>query len=274
MPAPLQTMPDDPGDTRSIGVDHGVRHALTTSGSDGAARHYHYPPLSESEARRWKRLDRRKERCTKGSREWRRLQRLMRAITGAHARRKAHARLEWANEIARSNHRVGIEDLRSANMRGSAKGQNEAPGTNVAAKRGLNRALAETAPGYQRDELVAASIRHGARYRLVPPPWTSTTCSRCGYNDKRSRESQAAFRCRRCGYRGNADVNAAENVRLLMLAYSRAGVDRSWMAEAVRTAETMARKAEAAGEKPPTRANRTWILPPPPRAPGAQPATG
>ncbi|WSA37447.1 transposase [Streptomyces sp. NBC_01808] len=31
--------------------------------------------------------------------------------------------------------------------------------------------------------------------------------------DREARESQAVFRCRACGHTGNADVNAAENIR-------------------------------------------------------------
>ena len=270
--APLKTIPDDPKDIRSAGGDHGVEHALTVSNSDGSSTHYHYAPLSKNDIKRWTRLNARQGRCTCGSREWKRLQRLMRGITGRHARRKAQTRLEWANEIAKSNHHVGIEHLRNVNMRASAKGQNEAAGKNVAAKRGLNRALAETSPGYQTNAVKAASIRHGATYRLVPPPWTSTTCNQCGYNDNVNRESQAVFRCRKCGSKANADVNAGHIVRLLGLAYNRVGVDRSWMAEAIRTADISASKAKDG--KAPFRANSTWIQPPPPRTPKAQSAAG
>ena len=270
--APLKKIPDDPKDIVSADGDHGVKHALTISNSDGTTQYYHYTPLSKSEIRRWTRLNARKERCTCGSREWKRLQRLMRAITAGHARRKAQTRLEWANTVAKSNDHVGIEHLQNINMRGSAKGQNEAAGKNVAAKRGLNRALAETAPGYQTDAFRAACIRHGTLYRLVPAAWTSTTCSDCGYNDSRNRESQAVFLCRRCGCAANADGNAGHVIRLLGLAYNRVGVDRSWMAEAIKTADILASKAE--GGKPPPRTNSTWILPPPPRVPKALCASG
>ena len=270
--APLKKMPDDPEDIVSAGGDHGVKHALTVSNSDGTTQYYHYTPLSKSEIRRWTRLNARKERCTCGSREWKRLQRLMRAITARHARQKAQTRLEWANAVAKANHHVGIEHLQNVNMRGSARGQNEAAGKNVAAKRGLNRALAETAPGYQTDAFRAACIRHGTLYRLVPATWTSTTCNDCGYNDSRNRESQAVFLCRRCGCPANADENAGHVIRLLGLAYNRVGVDRSWMAEAIKTADILASKAE--GGKPPPRANRIWILPPPPRVPKALCASG
>ncbi|HLU73079.1 MAG TPA: zinc ribbon domain-containing protein [Nonomuraea sp.] len=45
-----------------------------------------------------------------------------------------------------------------------------------------------------------------------PPAYTSQRCSACGIVDRRARESQARYRCRSCGYAGNADVNAARNI--------------------------------------------------------------
>lgn len=47
---------------------------------------------------------------------------------------------------------------------------------------------------------------------LVNPAYTSQTCSRCGHVDKRNRESQAVFVCKKCSYTANADVNAARNI--------------------------------------------------------------
>ncbi|MCE2515927.1 MAG: transposase [Acidobacteria bacterium] len=46
----------------------------------------------------------------------------------------------------------------------------------------------------------------------VPAPYTSQTCCRCGYVDKRNRTSQARFRCVACGFAVNADHNAAINI--------------------------------------------------------------
>ncbi|MGH3165463.1 MAG: zinc ribbon domain-containing protein [Trebonia sp.] len=46
----------------------------------------------------------------------------------------------------------------------------------------------------------------------VDPAFTSQRCSACGHVDRKSRESQAVFRCTACGYSCNADVNAAKNI--------------------------------------------------------------
>ncbi|WP_308016152.1 zinc ribbon domain-containing protein [Nonomuraea aurantiaca] len=44
------------------------------------------------------------------------------------------------------------------------------------------------------------------------PAYTSQTCNVCTVVDRKSRESQAAFRCTSCGHTEHADVNAAKNI--------------------------------------------------------------
>jgi IS605 OrfB family transposase len=48
---------------------------------------------------------------------------------------------------------------------------------------------------------------------VVDPAFTSQTCAQCGYCDQRNRKTQATFHCLNCGYRQNADRNAARNIR-------------------------------------------------------------
>lgn len=55
-----------------------------------------------------------------------------------------------------------------------------------------------------------------ARYEMVVrkinPDKTSQTCSCCGNYEPGQRISQSAFKCKKCGYEENADVNAAKNI--------------------------------------------------------------
>ncbi len=60
----------------------------------------------------------------------------------------------------------------------------------------------------------------GVELCFVPPAYTSQRCSRCGHVDADNRQTQANFTCVSCGYRENADVNAARNI--LDLALNRA----------------------------------------------------
>lgn len=59
---------------------------------------------------------------------------------------------------------------------------------------------------------------NGIAVKYIRPYKTSTTCSRCGYNDTGNRpkgeKGQAYFKCLQCGYETNADFNAARNIAM------------------------------------------------------------
>ncbi|MCE2466759.1 MAG: transposase [Caldilineaceae bacterium] len=90
-------------------------------------------------------------------------------------------------------------------MTASAKGTVGKPGTQVKQKSGLNRAI--LASGWDGLELKLA-YKAGALLN-VDAAYTSQTCSRCGHVSKANRPSQAVFACGTCGFRANADHNAA-----------------------------------------------------------------
>ena len=46
----------------------------------------------------------------------------------------------------------------------------------------------------------------------IDPRNTSRTCPCCGHVSAENRKTQAVFRCVRCGYDADADVNAARNI--------------------------------------------------------------
>lgn len=53
---------------------------------------------------------------------------------------------------------------------------------------------------------------NGVDVRKIDPKYTSQMCSRCGYISHENRKSQSDFKCVACGYRRNADHNAAMNI--------------------------------------------------------------
>jgi hypothetical protein len=58
--------------------------------------------------------------------------------------------------------------------------------------------------------LLAALV--GISVALIHPAYTSITCSRCGWVEKRQRHKEM-FRCWRCGFTHNADINASRVIR-------------------------------------------------------------
>lgn len=55
--------------------------------------------------------------------------------------------------------------------------------------------------------LLLAAIS-GLAVCVISPPYTSLTCSRCGWVERRQRHKEM-FRCWHCGYTHNADINAS-----------------------------------------------------------------
>ena len=60
----------------------------------------------------------------------------------------------------------------------------------------------------------------GIKFILIDPRYTSKRCSKCGCIDDANRDgwkSQSKFECVRCGYKENADINAARNISIPMI---------------------------------------------------------
>jgi transposase len=196
VPAPIP----GPGTGEVVGIDRGV--TVTLALSDG--RTYQAP--TDGDVRR---LQRRLARAKRGSN---RRAKVKARLARLHAR-NADARRDWAEkastEIARGYDLIRIEDLDVQGMTRSARGTAARPGRHVGQKAGLNSSILRAGWG-----MFATRLEHKARGRVekVNPAYTSQRCSRCGSVDREARESQAAFRCRSCGYRANADHNAASNI--------------------------------------------------------------
>ena len=108
----------------------------------------------------------------------------------------------------RIRHTVVVEDLPTKAMTKSAKDTVEAPGKQVKQKSRLNRSILASGWGSLERKL---AYKAGELLK-VNPAYTSQTCSRCGHVHSNNRPSQAVFACRTCGFRANADPNAAVNI--------------------------------------------------------------
>ena len=108
---------------------------------------------------------------------------------------------------------IGYEHTQWKNLIASAKGTSLFPGTNVAAKRALNRRIAAVAPGRMRLKLASMCAKRGVWLDMTKPAHSSTTCNQCGKTSKKNRPSQAAFKCIECGHEDHADANGAKNHR-------------------------------------------------------------
>lgn len=54
----------------------------------------------------------------------------------------------------------------------------------------------------------------GIEVVYIAPKYTSQRCSKCGYIHTENRPEQAVFKCMSCGFEGNADYNASQNISI------------------------------------------------------------
>jgi len=195
---------DVPDNGLAVGIDRGVAVPLMLS--DGTS--YSLPSSIADLERRYRKAQRVIARRKKGSKRRARAIKRAAAIKAKQARVRKH----WAHcattDITRRYSTVVIERLRTKSMTASARGTVDAPGRNVAAKTGLNRAILNVGWG-QIETMLAYKA---SRVIKIDPAYTSQTCSACGVVDKLSRKNQAVFECTGCGHSENADRNAAKNI--------------------------------------------------------------
>ncbi len=129
--------------------------------------------------------------------------------------------------ISKNHAVVVIEDLKVWNMSRTASGTADKPGRNVRAKSGLNKFMLDQGWFEFRRQLACKLAWLGGTLLVVPPQYTSQTCSRCGCVNKNNRQTQATFRCTACGFELNADHNAALNILAAGHAVSACGAGRA-----------------------------------------------
>jgi putative transposase len=194
-----------PGAGGVVGVDRGVTVAVALSTGEMTSP----GGLSLKEAGRLLRLQRRLARARRGSNR----RRKVRTLVGRLKARDGDRRKDWAQktttDLARRFDVIRVENLNVKAMTRSARGTVQNPGRNVAQKTGLNRGILKSGWG-----LLAARLEQKApgRVEKVKAAYTSQTCNPCKHIAAQSRKSQATFVCVSCGYRANADVNAAMNI--------------------------------------------------------------
>ena len=193
---------------RQVGIDLGVSSLLTTSKGEHLAN----PRFTNRAAERLAVAQQDLARKKRGSK---RRSKAVQRVAAQH-RKVANCRRDHAHQVSRrlidSFDLIAHENLAIPNMVRSASGTIENPGTNVAAKRGLNRSIQDAGWGQLLQFLTYKAEDAGREVIGVDPRNTSRTCSACGHCEAGNRLSQAVFRCLVCGHTAHADENAAVNI--------------------------------------------------------------
>lgn len=182
-----------PSVQRSVGVDVGLTHLATLSGGEKIAN----PKRYHARLRYLRQQQRCLARRQKGSRR-REKQRLRVARAHAKVRQERQAALHrLTTRLVREYDLICIEDL---NVKALARGRN-ARAIHDAAFSEVRRQLAYKSDGYGK---ILVEVD-----RWYP---SSKTCSQCQYTLDELRLQQRQWRCPRCGFCHDRDVNAARNL--------------------------------------------------------------
>ena len=192
----------------ALGLDVGIEALVTDSNGQ---RYDRVGPERKGALKRSK-IEQSMARRRRGSRRWKKSVRRLGALRQreADARRTRH--FQVASEIVRSGPGILVlEKLSVKNMTRSARGTVEKPGTNVAAKAGLNRSLQDAGLAQFVQILTDKAESAGRLVLFVDPRNTSQDCSGCNEQVKKTLR-QRQHSCPACGLKIHRDHNAARNV--------------------------------------------------------------
>ena len=197
-----------PAATSAVGIDMGIVRFATLS--DGSF----IEPLSSFKKHevRLRKAQRKMSRKKKFSKNWHKAKRRVQKIHTRISNARKDFLHKASTEISKNHAMVAVEDLQVGNMSRSSKGTADAPGKNVAAKSGLNKAILDQGWFEFRRQLEYKLNWNGGILVPVPAHYTSQTCPACGHVANENRQTQARFECVDCGHEENADVVGAMNV--------------------------------------------------------------
>jgi putative transposase len=194
----------------SIGIDWGVTTTATTTNPA-----YDLPYLGHRKrcaaelAKAQRKMSRRHRKGTAASSGYKRAKRATAKLHQKAANQNKHAGRIWAKSVVDNHQVIAVEDFKPVFL----------------AKSTMARKSADAAIGAAKAELIERGLRAGRTVVLVPPAFTTMTCSLCGVRAKqRLGLGERTFLCWNCGFTDSRDRNAAR-VILATGERIRAGVD-------------------------------------------------
>ena len=197
-----------------IGIDLGIVNQIATS--DGELKKGNH-----FGAKAQKRLARAQRELATKQRGSNRRRRQVEEVVRLHYKiknQRSDAAHQLSRQIVNDYDLIVHEDLKITNMVRAPKGRPDPaqPGAylpnGARAKAGLNRSIYDAGWGQFVSLLSYKAESAGRTVVSVNPCYTSQTCAECHYVDAGNRVSQREFRCRKCGHRDFADINAARNI--------------------------------------------------------------
>ena len=203
--------PVPPAGGAMIGIDWGVSTTATTTDPAYDLAYLGHRKRCAAELAKVQRKMARRQRArgqapTKGYQDARRQAAKLHKKA---ARQNSHDARMWARRVVADHDVIAIEDFHPRFL----------------AKSTMARKTADAAIATAKRELIERGTRAGREVVLVPPAYTTMTCSNCGARAKLRLElAMRIFRCEYCGFTADRDRNAARTI-LATAERIRAGVD-------------------------------------------------
>jgi putative transposase len=194
----------------SIGIDWGITTtATTTNPLYDLPFAGHRKRCAAELAKAQRKLSRRRKRGQQApSKGYREAKLQVAKLHKKASRQNTTTSRNWAKSIVDNHQLIGIEDFRPKFLSQSR----------------MARKASDAAIGTAKRTLVEYGKRAGREVVLVPPAYTTMTCSKCGEIQARLGLGQRTFRCEDCGHTAHRDLNAAWTI-LATAECNRAGVD-------------------------------------------------
>lgn len=186
-------------DLPGIGIDWGVKVTATTTDAAFDLPHLgHRRQCAAERAKAQRKMARRRPLAGAApSRGYLTAKRQAARIEKKAARRNAHDARKWARRVTDHHGLIAVEDFKPTFL----------------AKTSMARKAADAAIGACKQELIYQGVRAARKAVLVPPAYTTMTCSECGTRTKeRLGLGVRTFECAACGYTADRDLNAARTI--------------------------------------------------------------
>jgi len=136
------------------------------------------------------------------------IERVKRCKQGGHGKLKARRALkqridEVAKEVVKTNpDLIVVEALKKMGHNGKLKRR---------LSKNIRRSIGSWNWKYWLGRLEQQAEQNRVSFRTVSPFYTSQICPACSHTDRGNRDGEV-FRCQKCGYTDNADINASRNI--------------------------------------------------------------
>lgn len=189
-----------PEAARNIGIDWGVTVTATTTDPDYDLEYAGHAKVAAANLAKYQRRMARRapKKGQKASKGYDTAKRDTAKLHKKVARQRKHAARVWAKTVVADHQLIAVEDFRAKFL---------------AKKKGMAKKAADAGIALTKQILVECGNRTGRTVVLVPPEYTTMTCSNCGARAKHRLElHERTFRCDFCGFIADRDRNAARTI--------------------------------------------------------------